>query len=137
MLEEAREMTRGSEMVKIMTCAKQLLAKENGWGYGLLRPLLQEDIDRFTLIECLEEEALNDDSPFYNLFRMMLQVLHESELVTDEVFEQWIDERQEEEDTDSGIGKLFNEPFVQEFVEWLQDDESESESGSDDDSDDT
>ena len=68
---------------------------------------------------------------------MMLQVLHESELVTDEVFEQWIDERQEEEDTDSGIGKLFNEPFVQEFVEWLQDDESESESGSDDDSDDT
>ena len=133
-LDGAKCMEKGSEMVKIMTSAKKNLNKSKGWGYGILRPLLQENIDGIVLIESLEKEALVDGSPYYGLFRMMLQVLHESELLTEEILGCWISDKRLEEN--QSRRKLFNEPSVQEFVDWLQNDGNSEDDDDDDDTDD-
>lgn len=140
-LEKANEISKGSEMVRIMTVSKKYLSK-GGWGYGLLKPLLQEVVDGVSLIESIEDVALNVEGregltsgagvAFYGVFRMMLQVLNDSELLSEEVLNEWIEERQGCEDTSEGVGKLFNEPSVQEFVEWLQEDSEEDDDDDED-----
>ena len=64
---------------------------------------------------------------------MILQVLHDSELLSEEVLNEWIEDRQALTDSTSAEGRLFNEPSVQEFVKWLQDDDEEDDDEDDDD----
>jgi len=73
----------------------------------------------------IEEAAFSSES-FYSVFRMFLQVLHDSDLLSEEMLVLWIDARRTEE-PQSKAGKLFSEPLVQAFVEWLEDDEDDDE----------
>jgi len=64
-------------------------------------------------------------------FRLILQILHQEEVVSEEAIIAWAESRREE-DPASAIGKLFLQQPTQDFLEWLQE-ESESGSGSSDD----
>ena len=64
-------------------------------------------------------------------FRLILQILHQEEVVSEEAILAWAESRREEDPT-SAIGKLFLQQPTQDLLEWLQE-ESESESGSSDD----
>lgn len=62
-------------------------------------------------------------------FRFVLQTLHDEEVLSEETLLAWAEERKGEP-ADSDLGKLFAMESVQDFLEWLQEDE---ESDSDDD----
>ena len=136
-LEEAVNSSKGSSnrLMGIMSSAKTLMAV-GGWGYTIIKPLIQSQVsDGLVLIEMIEEAAVAEGSPFYSVFRMILQVLHESELLAEEALDEWIS-RRKDEGKQSSIGKLFNEPQVQEFVHWLHDedeDDDEDEEGEEED----
>ena len=65
-------------------------------------------------------------------FRFMLQTLHSEEIVSDEALMKWAALRREG-NQDSPVGKLFNQKHTQEFLEWVEEeDSSDDDSGSDD-----
>lgn len=64
-------------------------------------------------------------------FRFMLQTLHDEELVSEEAILAWAAGRRAD-DPETDVGKLFNQEPTQEFLDWLDEDDSDEE---DDDSD--
>jgi hypothetical protein len=59
--------------------------------------------------------------------------MYDNDLASEESLKQWISLRRNDE-PDSQTGRLFLEPQVQMFVEWLEEDEDDdSESGEDED----
>lgn len=136
-LEESQEAAQGgaNRLVALMTTAKRFLAK-GGWGYVIVKPLVQQQsIDGLALIAAIEETAVAEGSPYYAVFRMVLQVLHEAELLADDAFDKWIEDRTQDE-SQSNVKKLFNEPQVQAFVEWLNEDEEDEDDDEEDDEED-
>eukprot|EP00977_Amphora_coffeiformis_P011555 scaffold2780_cov174-Amphora_coffeaeformis.AAC.1 len=57
-------------------------------------------------------------------FRLFLQLMHDEEIVSEGAVFAWAADRKEELE-DSPRGKIFNMGPVQEFLEWLEDDEEE------------
>ena len=100
--------------------------------------------DELTVIEAVEDAVLstNLQPVLYGVFRMLLQMLYDEELVSQEALEEWIEMRRgltvddedddEEAEQDRKRAKLFAEPMVQALVEWLEQSD-ESEEGSDED----
>lgn len=87
----------------------------------------------------LESSATNDDEMSRVLstgmtFRFFLQLMHDEEIVSEEAIFAWADERKLES-SDTPKGKLFNTKPVQEFLEWLQEDEEEDSDEDDDEED--
>jgi len=81
----------------------------------------------------LETVVLVDGSILYGAFRLILQLMYDNDLASEESLKQWISLRRNDE-PDSQTGRLFLEPQVQMFVEWLEEDEDDdSESGEDED----
>ena len=67
-------------------------------------------------------------------FRFVLQTLHDREIVNEEAIFAWASERKEE-DKGSPLGSLFWQKPTQDFLEWLNEDESSDEGDDDSDSD--
>ena len=74
-----------------------------------------------------------------NSFRLLLQLLHGEEIVSEEAVLAWSADRKETDgDKDTPRGRLFRLPPLQEFLEWLDedsdddDDDEEDESGEED-----
>jgi translation initiation factor eIF-2B subunit epsilon len=67
-------------------------------------------------------------------FRFLLQTLHDEEIVSEDAILMWAASHNESADTKSPTAKLFAAKPVQDFLQWLQ--EEESEDGSDEDEDD-
>jgi hypothetical protein len=153
-IEQSNEAKSGSQMVRLVNAAKTMFGV-GGWGFLLLKPLLQEVEDeiaviRYTLsidqlcflgqlllvtyfhfIRSIENEAVLDSSPLYGVFRLLLQVMYDAELLSEEALQLWVEERKED-DINSKVGKLFAEPQVQAFVEWLQEEDDDDEEEDDD-----
>lgn len=105
------------------------------WGETLLRHFLQEQTDRIALIESVEEFAIKEGErkQIYSVFRFLLQIAYDADILTEEALLKWADERIEEFD-DSPRKTLFNERNVQEFVVWLRE-SADEESGDEEDDD--
>lgn len=82
----------------------------------------------------METVVLVDGSILYGAFRLILQLMYDNDLASEESLKQWISLRRNDE-PDSQTGRLFLEPQVQMFVEWLEEDDEDedSESGEDED----
>ena len=62
---------------------------------------------------------------------MILQIIYDAELISEDALLKWIELRKSQ-GTTGKVGKLFFEPQVQEFVDWLLE-ESEDEDEDEDD----
>lgn len=86
------------------------------------------------LIVATEEKAISGGSTgsLYSVFRLILQVLFESELLSEACLMAWISQR-ESDDKCLPRKELFLQPHVQAFVEWLQEDEDNDDDDDEDD----
>mmetsp|Transcript_1218 Transcript_1218/g.1986 ORF Transcript_1218/g.1986 Transcript_1218/m.1986 type:complete len:748 (-) Transcript_1218:122-2365(-) len=107
------------------------------WGYQLVYALLQEHTDAASAIESVEDFVLNVDRRLYPVFRFILQIMYDSELLSEDSLLTWADTRESGSHIAENKKTLFMEPQVQEFVEWLRegddDDSDEDEDDSDED----
>ena len=88
------------------------------------------------MIYALEELAVVEDDTGKklrsgNALRLILQTLHDEEVLSEEAILAWAEQRKSES---SEKAKLLELPSIQAFLEWLE--ESEEEDSSDDDDDD-
>jgi len=127
----------GLTQVIIITKIKNILS-EKKWGYILLKALVQNQNDEISIIHALEDCCISSTHSMLllTIFRIILQILYDAEILTEEALLQWITSREIEVKNNSiSIEKikLFQQPSVQEFVEWLQGDEEEEEEEDDED----
>ena len=128
----------GAVQVAVVTFLKTFLTAKQGWGYQLLRALVQDTKDEFALVEAVESHVLLEANAqsLYPVFRLILQLLYDEELVSEEALVQWIEERNAEgAEPTSARGKLFKHPQVQTFVAWIQEDEDDDDEDDEDDED--
>jgi len=135
---------RGDQHARPMAIASQLrgLLSAGGWAYAMLKPFIQDEDDEVAIVEVVENAALGEgiagidgESHFRRIFRPILQILYDAELVTEEALLQWAEQRKAEvEEEQEEQGKvtsarllLFQDPIVQEFVEWLEEEEEDDE----------
>lgn len=135
------QMVTGLKTMEILASLKASLS-EGGWGYNVIKPLVQDTGDEVAVVEAAEQAVLTGEhrDSLYGIFRMVLQLLYEADVVSQESFEDWIADRRgliaDGEVEDARVG-LFREPMVQAFVEWLEDDDdSEEEDDEDEEEDD-
>ena len=88
---------------------------------------------RLILVEALEDECVQTAS-LRPMFRFLLQILHDAGILTEESLLQWIRSRRNMP-PDAARRLLFDQPEVQDFVEWIEDEGEGSEE--DDDADDS
>ena len=103
----------------------------------LLQKMCMGEAEEIAIIHGLERAATAGTPPAEKLssglsFRFFLQTLHDAEILSEEAILAWADERKSEPDIESPVGKLFRLPSVQDFLEWLQEDESEDSSSGED-----
>jgi len=106
-----------------------------------VQPLLLDVKDEVQVILSLEEAVLRPDehSSFLQpLFGFMLQILYDEDLISEEAVLRWIALRDGTEDDKIPVDKqrLFNEPVVLKFVEWIQKDEEDDDENDDEEDDD-
>lgn len=98
---------------------------------------------RICVIECIEKEATRapttgNENVLYPSFRFIIQIVYDSELVSDEATLKWIYLREQlcrfTDDSNKEILKLFQEESVQQFVQWVKqiDEDDEEEDDEDD-----
>lgn len=108
---------------------------EGGRGRAMLKALIQNSDDELVLIAALELFTVSSPhkSVILPVFRLILQILYDADVVSEESLQQWIAERRRgelsEEDSMSAyradIIGLFKQPQVQAFVDWLEEDDEE------------
>jgi len=133
------EMTDASSLsgMALVTDYKNRLSK---WG-ELIKRLCVDSQDQLVMIKAVEDYVLKSTSneKLVPVFRFILQISYDMELISEEILLQWIEQRRENEESDNPkLTKLFNHPQTQEFVMWLEEeeeDESDDEEESDDDDD--
>lgn len=106
-------------------------------------PLLRKlciGLDEETSIIYALEQVATDESDIASVigrgvaFRILLQTLHDSEVLSDESILIWCEDRRESNGEESPAAhKLFNQKPIQDFLEWLEE-ESESEDEDDEES---
>jgi len=127
--------TEGTSPVAVAKQLKKLIGSEESWGYRILKKLVFDDDDYATVIEMCEIEALKPAhrTTLFPVFRLMLQELHESEILPDRAFLAWAESRTAA-GASSPYAELFAHPQVRAFVEWLNESEEEdSDEGDDED----
>jgi translation initiation factor eIF-2B subunit epsilon len=67
-------------------------------------------------------------------FRFVLQTLHDQEIVNEDAIFDWAFERKDES-KDSPLGRLFWQKPNQDFLEWLEEEDSGSDNDGEDDTD--
>lgn len=129
---------QGLKTMEILASLKASLG-EGGWGYNVIKPLIQDQDDELTVVEAAEQAVLSGEhkGDLYGIFRMVLQLLYEAEVLSQEALEDWISERRDllADDSEDPRVVLFKEPMVQAFVEWLEDDEDDDSDEEEDDDD--
>jgi hypothetical protein len=140
-----------SSTMKLVEIFKSFMDRGK-WGYTMLRSLIQNEKEELCIIESVLEFVLIGGSghAMYSSFRLLLQMLYDADLLTDEVLVEWassVDEEQTVSDFDDEKKRrhpavttearksLMMEPQLQEFIEWLQDDDDESDDDDDSDED--
>lgn len=111
------------------------LCQEGSWGYILVKTMIQNTTEEVEVIKAIEDVVLKEEhkTTYYPLFRFILQVFYDSEILTEEGIVEWIHlrEKMEENNNDNGVTTarigLFKDPKVQEFVEWIQEDDDDEE----------
>eukprot|EP00953_Heterococcus_sp_UTEX-ZZ885_P007011 4274-Heterococcus_DN1.PRE.3 len=89
------------------------------------------------VVRAVEQHALRrpqsgaKETPLAGVFRFVLQLLYDMEVVGDEGMTEWIAQRRTGPANCPELA-LFNAPATKAFVQWLEDEESEEESCSDD-----
>ena len=78
-----------------------------------------ENIERFCIA------ALN--SPIYDCFRFVLQIIYDVELVSDDGILRWIQIRESKSSSSEDVHRLFDDESVQQFVQWVKQDEDDDE----------
>eukprot|EP00526_Cylindrotheca_closterium_P008539 CAMPEP_0113642746 /NCGR_PEP_ID=MMETSP0017_2-20120614/22460_1 /TAXON_ID=2856 /ORGANISM="Cylindrotheca closterium" /LENGTH=807 /DNA_ID=CAMNT_0000554193 /DNA_START=96 /DNA_END=2519 /DNA_ORIENTATION=+ /assembly_acc=CAM_ASM_000147 len=136
------EITADMKDGKLVSSLKSRLAF---WGPLLQKMSIGMDEEK-SILYGLEQVAIQENSPVAAKlstglsFRFVLQTLHDEEVLSEEAILSWAAERKGEPE-DSALGKLFQLKSIQDFLEWLEeddddedsDDESESEAGHTDD----
>ena len=139
---------------------KSLCSNTNSsWGYIILKSLIQNINDELSIISAIELHVLNVifKPILYPIFRIILQILYDVEILSEECLLEWILQRENKsflerdnhsvhaqqqvhinKDTQDEIIILFQQKSVQEFVAWIRDgdDEDEDDDEEDDDDDD-
>ena len=167
------EASKNAVDVAFFTHLKKLFTS-GGWGHSMLLPFIQESEDQQAVIETLENAATatvtgtgveergdgsGDGEDSSNLFRRffskIVAIMHDSELLTDEVLEDWVEERlsmQENEQIKQQQQQqqqqqhqqqqqqrllrclvLFKDATVQALVKWIQKPGEDSDEEDDDD----
>lgn len=122
------------------------------WGYVMLRSLLQNEKEELCIIESVLEYVLikGPDHVMHSSFRLLLQMLYDVDLLSEEVLVEWAKRGVSEaeggcEDGDREGTRseppevtletrraLMMDPQLQEFIAWLQEDEEDDSSDDDD-----
>jgi translation initiation factor eIF-2B subunit epsilon len=111
------------------------------WAGPLLRKMCVGLEEETSVVYGLEQAALNNSKPDISLklstgfsFRLLLQTLHDEELVSAEAILAWAAACRQDTSTDSRRAKLFQLKPVQQFLEWLEtnDDDDDDEDDEDD-----
>jgi len=127
-----------SQVQIIKVLQKLFDMQSKGWGYTLLEALIQKETeDELCVLEIVEDVVLmeGETASLRPIFSHILQLLYHSELVTEETILRWSVMRDELESPTDAKRKLFDEPKLQEFLDWLQassdddDDDEEEEEG--------
>lgn len=82
---------------------------------------------RLILIETLEDVCIETAS-LRPMFRFLLQIMHDAGILAEESLVQWISLRRSMT-SDAARKSLFDQPEVQDFVEWIEEDGSDEEEG--------
>ena len=123
----------GAEMsdVKLLTSFK---AKLTTWA-PLLQKMSMGVPEEQGMIYALEELAVVEDDTGKklrsgNALRLILQTLHDEEVLSEEAILAWAEQRKSES---TEKAKLLDLPSIQAFLEWLEESEEEDSSDEDDD----
>jgi hypothetical protein len=131
----------------------------SSWGYIILKSLIQNINDELSIILAIELIVLNITFKpiLYPIFRIILQILYDVEILSEECLLEWILQRENKsfvekdhhselaqqqvninKDIQDDIITLFQQKSVQEFVAWIRegDDDNEDDDEDDDDDDD-
>lgn len=130
------------EKMKVTTSMKAgklvaaLKSKLQYWGPLLQKMSIGLDEEK-SIIKALEHAAtcggdLGSTLSSQPNFRFILQTLHDKEIINEEAILSWAAERRSEP-SDNIFSKLFNQQPTQDFLEWLEEDDSDE--SDDDDSD--
>mmetsp|Transcript_23428 Transcript_23428/g.39739 ORF Transcript_23428/g.39739 Transcript_23428/m.39739 type:complete len:780 (+) Transcript_23428:64-2403(+) len=121
------------------------------WGYIMLQSLIQGEDEELCVIESVLEFVLieGSDHVMYTSFRLLLQMLYDVDLISEEVLLQWASTADGEQNvandfddvqkirhpavTPEARKTLMMEPQLREFIEWLQEEDDESDDDDDDD----
>ncbi len=135
-----RDMIRTRDECKItpMTIMKKLQPLlspgSDGWAHNMLKPMIHEEHDERAVIEAVESVCIDPTHKlyYYSIYRMILQVMFDAELVSEEALLDFFEERTDgmgSEGDNQPRDKLLQEATTQEFIEWLkEEDDSEEES---------
>lgn len=119
------------EVAKLIGSVKQICigTNNNGWGYKFLKTLSQSPEDELAMIEAIEDYSCREAcaQSFYAIFRFIMQLFYDADLLSEEVLLQWIDLRRNHCNSSSRQNALFNETSVQDFVDWIEAEEEDSE----------
>jgi translation initiation factor eIF-2B subunit epsilon len=131
----------------VVAAIKAQLDRESEWGYVILENLIQNSEDEMAMVEAIENCVLDEafKSVLHPVFRMIVQICYDSELVSEETLKRWIALRRAGVAPDgvhasltrnwSARVTLFEQPVVQQFVEWILSEEEDSSDEDDDDDD--
>ena len=120
------------EPVQLAKRTKEFFS-DDAWGYQILSSLIQGNENEATILSCMERIALSPGKEtFRKVFHFTLQAMYEAELVSDESILAWADTR-------AVLGRdnnLVYEPQIQQFLEWLREDDDDDDDDDDDEDDD-
>lgn len=127
------------DVSKLIGAVKKICigSNNNGWGYKLLKALCQGPEDELAMIEAIEDYSCREAcaQTFYAIFRFIMQLFYDAELLSEEVLLQWIDLRRNHCNSSSRQNALFNETTVQDFVDWIEAEEEDDSEEEDEDED--
>lgn len=120
-----------------MTVLGHVRSKFQKWASVIKKCLVDLD-DHVAVVHTLEAFCVDEAhaSVWSPLFRFLLQIVYDLEWVPEDVILEWHATRQTEDAATSARAALAQSPPVQEFIDWLQDDEDEDDSDEDDSDDD-
>jgi hypothetical protein len=124
------------DVAKLIGSVKQICigASNNGWGYKLLKTLCQSTEDELAMIEAIEDYSCREvcAKTFYVIFRFIMQLFYDADLLSEDVLLKWIDLRRNHCNSSSRQNALFNETAVQDFVDWMEAEEEDDSEEEDD-----
>ena len=152
------EKSSSSSMQQLVGLFKSFL-DTGKWGYIMLRSLIQNETEERSIIDSMVEFVVlkGPSHVLYTSFRLLMQILYDVDLLSEEVLLEWAQTAEEGEGTGNDRGGGFDEdgghrghpgvtpearralmlePQLQAFFAWLQEDEEDDSDEDDEDDDD-